>query len=532
MTVSNPIEASREFLRKYVAEADFDELANVIEAGVRVNAGPFLQALKSVEHLLAHPPPGDTLLQLVTVDAGIRLGDPSGESARRWLEWLARQIRREVEENLLPFQPMRAQLLRSAPPDDERFPHDLRLYPTDDPWPECWNPVWGKNVFYSAFKKEWDGRTCPSCRAPTVQCTAERRDGSETDRSRAYPERVAVYRCTRCRCGWTERTEGSGAPGRAQPQAPLLLFAQGGSVLLRSASGTVIGLDFATLAPRYVCAGRLIGVSGSGRILATEKEPGVFGFWDSASGQERALGQADIADLPFEVRYRVSLRQTAGGRYEGCWTDITGQDSPVLFSIGSTGTTRGEQIDNWTVVSARRWLALAWSWQDADFDGSFGSYYSPSGDTPPRVSLKVSRFHSVPPMYFSRQHDWLVTGEQTGFNVYVASTGQPIGTGGGTFDLLDGGGDLVAFHPQQRSWLAVNRRPYLSKDRERQGFVLLDIAVPTSEARRLRSFQETRPVAYLAFHPSGEWIAALLDEGTIHIWETATGHRRPDAAAE
>ena len=546
MNMNSPIETSREFLREYVAETDPEDLVNELEAGALMNGGPLVQALKSIEYLLANPPQDDTLLKLVTLDARVRLERPTDESARSWLQWLVQQIRRELDENLLPFQPMRAQLVRSVPPADERFPHDLRLYPTDEPWLDCWSAIWGKNIFYAEFMKEWDGRTCPTCNTPTVQCTLGSQDSGETKRSHPDRELTVVYRCTGCRCGWTEQQERKASGGESRSTvtraeraplsttsaAPLLQFAQGGSVLLQSSNHTVTGLEFATLEPRYVCAGRLLGTSESGRVLATEKEPGHYAFWDSASGRERALSRSEIEDFPFDVRYVVSLKQAANGRYEGRWLDITGQEPPALFSIRPQGTTQIEQIDSWIVVSPRRWLALAWSWADGDLEGAFGNYYSPFAEGPARVSLAVSRFHTSPPMYYSRQHDWLVTGDQSGFHVYVASTGQPLRVLAGKFNLLGGGGDVVAFHPQQRFWLAVNRSSYLTHDREKQGFYLVDIDVAKDDPRVLRSFSETQPVVSLAFHPSGAWICALLSDGTIHVWETATGHRRPETMAK
>lgn len=489
MNMNSPIETSREFLREYVAETDPEDLVNELEAGALLNGGPLVQALKSIEY--------------------------------------------------------RAQLVRSVPPADERFPHDLRLYPTDEPWPHCWSAIWGKSIFYAAFMKEWDGRTCPTCNTPTVQCTLGSQDSGETKRSHPDRQLTVVYRCTGCLCGWTEQQERK-APGESRSTAtraerapltttsaaPLLQFAQGGSVLLRSTNHTVTGLEFATLKPRYVCTGRLLGTSESGRILATEKEPGHYAFWDSASGRERALSRSEFEDFPFDVRYLVSLKQAANGRYEGRWLDITGREPPALFSIRPQGTTQLEQIDSWIVVSPRRWLALAWSWADGELEGAFGTYYSPFAECPAGVSLAVSRFHTAPPMYYSRQHDWLVTGDQSGFHVYVASTGQPLRVSAGKFNLLGGGGDLVAFHPQQRFWLAVNRSSYLTHDREKQGFYLLDIDVAKDDPRVLRSFSETQPVVSLAFHPSGAWICALLSDGTIHVWETATGHRRPETLAK
>ena len=162
---------TQQFLQAYCANAeDIDELVNHLELQASANARPLLQGLKGIEYLLAHPPSGDLLLELVTQNANIQLENQSNESAKAWLLWLAKQIRSELHENLLPFQPIRTKLVRIMEPASMRFPHDLLLYPTDEPLPEYWFEKWSKrNIFYNAFMKEWDGKTCPSCSTATIK---------------------------------------------------------------------------------------------------------------------------------------------------------------------------------------------------------------------------------------------------------------------------------------------------------------------------------------------------------------------------
>jgi len=207
------LESTRQFLKGCCANVDgMNEFVNNLEGQVMVDACPILKALKDIEHLLSHPPADDVLLDLVVHDAGIKLDDPTIEAARTWLTWLVRQIRTEIKENLLPFQPIRAKLLREVKPADERFPHDLMLYPTDEPFPEYWNAVWvkNKNIFYDAFVKEWDGQTCPTCKLPMTKRKREKKYSHETSLSpyntTVYYDVFAVYQCSNCKLGWTERT--------------------------------------------------------------------------------------------------------------------------------------------------------------------------------------------------------------------------------------------------------------------------------------------------------------------------------------
>jgi hypothetical protein len=100
--------------------------------------------------------------------------------------------------------------MRIVKPEDERFPHDLLLYPTNKPQPQHWNTVWVQDAVYGQFIKEWDGKTCPACQTPTIKQTHEQKYTGEISNS-TYSSWVSydkfmVYKCTNCRCGWTERT--------------------------------------------------------------------------------------------------------------------------------------------------------------------------------------------------------------------------------------------------------------------------------------------------------------------------------------
>jgi len=105
---------------------------------------------------------------------------------------------------------MRACLIRILPPQDDRFPHDLLLYPTEKPIPEYWETVWVRISFYEQFVKEWDEKTCPSCQTPTVKQSRDEKYTGESSNaaysSTAYYDTFIVFRCTNCNCGWTERT--------------------------------------------------------------------------------------------------------------------------------------------------------------------------------------------------------------------------------------------------------------------------------------------------------------------------------------
>ncbi len=209
MQESERLEFIKQFLQDYCAEADEPhEVVNRLELQALVNARPILQAKREIDALLSQNLSDHTILALVTQSARVELESPTHENATAWLKWLAEQLDREINENLLPFQPIRAKLQRSVPPENIHFPHDLRLYPADEPLPEYWQRTWGKEVFYCQFLHEWDGKTCPACQTPTISQAHEKKYTEETPASpcglRARYDKFIVYRCTNCQCGWTE----------------------------------------------------------------------------------------------------------------------------------------------------------------------------------------------------------------------------------------------------------------------------------------------------------------------------------------
>jgi len=210
---TDPIAATQEFLQHYCADADeATELVNYLEVQIMINAGPVLQGLMAIEDLLSsNLLDNETCLNLVTQNTNIKLKSLTEETAQTWLIWLAEQIRMEISQNLLPFQPVRALLQQTVAPKDERFPHDLRLYPSDGSIPEYWHMIWQKeNIFYADFLKTWDGQTCPNCKTPAIYAIQESKYVGETS-STPYNTRVTydnlrVYKCSSCNLGWTERT--------------------------------------------------------------------------------------------------------------------------------------------------------------------------------------------------------------------------------------------------------------------------------------------------------------------------------------
>lgn len=213
----DPDQAIQYFLQNHYANLVSDD--TLVKHIAMQAERPLLQWLKEIKQLLSHLPSDDHLLELVMQDATIQFKKPSNENVREWLRWLEQQIQNVLLKNNTPFQPMRAKLDRIVEPDDERFPHDLLLYPTDEPLPELWFDQWSQaNRFYKAFKKEWDRKTCPRCNTATIRGYFNKKlarilfgTASEYPLMPAgsYPSTAVyytytVFKCDACNYGWTE----------------------------------------------------------------------------------------------------------------------------------------------------------------------------------------------------------------------------------------------------------------------------------------------------------------------------------------
>jgi hypothetical protein len=101
-----PLEATRAFLRSYVADADgLKEIHEDIARMVEINPRTLVNAISGIEALLADPPASGTLARLVAWDGNYVLDDPSDESAGAWLLELAAYIRGVLGDRQSPTPP-------------------------------------------------------------------------------------------------------------------------------------------------------------------------------------------------------------------------------------------------------------------------------------------------------------------------------------------------------------------------------------------------------------------------------------------
>jgi hypothetical protein len=101
-----PLEATRAFLRSYVADADgLAEIHAQIARLAAVNPRSIVRALQGIEALLADRPTDGTLARLVAWDGNRALADHSDVGAAAWLRELAASLRSVLGDHQPPPPP-------------------------------------------------------------------------------------------------------------------------------------------------------------------------------------------------------------------------------------------------------------------------------------------------------------------------------------------------------------------------------------------------------------------------------------------
>ena len=314
---------------------------------------------------------------------------------------------------------------------------------------------------------------------------------------------------------------------RLSPQAPVLLLAHLGQMALCQKKNTIVGLSIADRTERFRCEGRLLGVSESTRFFVVEQTPGTYLLFDAETGTLLNPSDALCNDLPFDARYALYFVDKNAERILLRFIDVTSQEPQKDVSIPLSRTTF-TSLDNWMLCSPDNHIATAWSWASDDVDGAYGSLYASDGtrvDTKPFAGLTVSRFHSVPPLYVSREHNLLATGTQNGFYLYQATTGDPWSGKSAKLELPTFGGDVIAFCKQDKNRLAVNKDPVLQKDLPKQGAWIVRPRPDQALCEILCDCSVSQPVTGLVFGEQGTSLYAILADHTFCEWNASTGEQ-------
>ncbi|GAB4171020.1 MAG: hypothetical protein Fur005_32710 [Roseiflexaceae bacterium] len=300
-----------------------------------------------------------------------------------------------------------------------------------------------------------------------------------------------------------------------QPQFRQLVFTNTNAILMSSETNITIW-ECTRGEVRGMCAGRLLGVARDGQTLLTQELPYQFRAYRSTDGQ--AIGLPAVQQYDLDQRCAVyGTAQRAGVRAALHVVDALGGAEPIAIPLSLS---RGEWIDNWALAPGVPYLFYTVSGEAEGHDWANGQVIDlrscervQFGQHP---FFAVSRFLSPMPLAFSAEHHLMISSHQNRFDIYQLPGGQHLK------ELLigDGGGDVVAFHPQHAWLLAINIEPIQQRDREKRAVALIDTRQEQreqQEQRRLMLPLAERIVA-LAISPDGQYIAARLKQGMLVVW--------------
>jgi hypothetical protein len=307
---------------------------------------------------------------------------------------------------------------------------------------------------------------------------------------------------------------------KRQPQFARLSFNSPGTALLHATETEVTIWDWAHQVKRASCQGRLLGQALSGQTFLTLREGRHAGAWLTESGAEVPLSSLSTDDYPLFARGALFCNE-----YPYDYTtvpqltiyDVLSSDPPQVLSLPRH---QGDWPENWALAPARDQLIYTAYGENGGHIFAYGRFMDLKTGQPVRDErFSVTRTIFPPPLFLSVEHDLLITGHQTSFNVYSLETGEALKD----IWIYDGGGFVVAVHPQADWLFAANIEPYKSADLYRRGVRLIDTRSGRAERRIVRELSETARVDYLAFHPQGQVLASLLRTGVIHLWEVESG---------
>jgi hypothetical protein len=96
------LEVARTYLAHHLHDADRETLELDVRGMLKINPGSVIDAVESIEELLAAPQDPGTLHELVLYDGNRMLSDDTDATAAAWLRQLADQLRVWLGENAPP----------------------------------------------------------------------------------------------------------------------------------------------------------------------------------------------------------------------------------------------------------------------------------------------------------------------------------------------------------------------------------------------------------------------------------------------
>jgi WD40 repeat protein len=317
---------------------------------------------------------------------------------------------------------------------------------------------------------------------------------------------------------------------KLQPQRKKLKFALSGNILIHSSEEKVSVWDVAHSELRYSCPGYLIGQSLDNRTFLTHRAEGndVSG-WELTTGNELALTDISPDTYPLHQRVVITGKEFPPELYvydtfgvfrpktfrlrhrHGAWLENWAIIPSEVYLNTRSCLPTCSLLEEWGIISKRSSNLIVYTlWGDiAGHDWAGGVFFDLNRRKRVFDGFAACRFSDPPTLYFSVNHNLLISGGQSRFELYDFSTGQFLQS----VSVYGGGGSVVSVHPQHK-WLVAS-----NAEDPQNAIRLIDTRSSNSEGEIKRVIPEEEPIEYLEFHPEGRILASLLKNDEIHFWD-------------
>lgn len=296
-----------------------------------------------------------------------------------------------------------------------------------------------------------------------------------------------------------------------------LTFTPDGTYLLHTCPEGIVAWDVQAGKQQYEQTGAFIGLSRDGKTFLTHQPPDSFCLWETATGARLQLDQIQPADFDFYQRVRIIA-------------DIRGLSLQVIDVFGEQTfppirvphNPEEASLENWAVAPDNQRVAVIIGGSAVGFDWSQGFCFTlATGKLLYR--FKASNQLMPAPLFFSVEHGLLLTGDLGCFNLYELASGalrRTVRFRSSNPYISAVSGSVVDVHPHTRRLVAVKAN--IPERYPERGVQILNLA-KANAAMVEQTFLEPAPVVDIRFQPGGEYIAVLLNNGEIHLWELSTG---------
>lgn len=298
-----------------------------------------------------------------------------------------------------------------------------------------------------------------------------------------------------------------------------LAFAADGAILLHSkTSNTVAVWSVPHHQLESIHPGILIGVSRDGQTFLTHHQEG-FSAWNISTGLEVALQNLNPASYELCQRCLVS-----GNMFEMTLRiqDALAPSPPRVYRVPYSPSYLTEAstfgIVSWAIAPGDRCILVTVFGEGGGHEWAVGQCIDIATGMQ-RYEFDVDHFLFKPSFNFSAEHGlFVMRSDSRSLKIYNISTGKVIRRFcADSFDCH------AAVSPKNKWLVALDVYAYSKESRSRSFYINLIDVQERGRSNTKLAINESQPVEDLLFSPNGQYLASVLSDDTVHLWNATTG---------